>query len=420
MTRLPAYAAMAVMAASPGVAWATSLDDAVALALRSSPETAEARATVEFADARVREAWSAALPQVAVSGAAGHGRTDLGGFFGFGKADVDPRTAQIEVRENIFSGGAVLAGVDQAKQGREAALQMSQSTRARLTARVAEVYGGVLYGMSVFDLATNYLAATDEIARQARLRFNAGEIPRSDLAQADARHAEARAELAKARELLANARAQYRTTIGEEAGQLDPLPAPRTAPTDLDAMISAAEQANPELRAADAGVRAARAALRQAEAERLPSVAVVASAATMRDQFFPGYRADGTTIGIQGHWTLFSGGGVSARIAEARASLRKAEAELIKAQSSVREGVVAAWSAVSSTAAGEDAVEAQVQAEQASLDSIREEVRVGQKATLDRLNAERDLLEAQSKLAAIKTARATAYFRLEAAVGRPF
>ena len=109
---------------------------------------------------------------------------------------------------------------------------------------------------------------------------------------------------------------------------------------------------------------------------------------------------------------------MSARISEARATVRKAEAEVMRAEASVREGVVAAWSAVASAKADQDAVEDQVKAQQLALDSVRQEVRVGQKTTLDRLNAERDLLDAQSKLAATKSARATAYFQLQAVVGR--
>ena len=418
MTIRQVCASFAVLAMfAPGAVWATSLDDAIAHALKTNPDTAEARANTDFADAKVREAWSAALPQVSLRGEVGHGRTDLGGFFGFGKANVDPRTAQIELRENIFSGGAVVAGIDQAKQDRIAAGELSDSAKARLIAKVAEAYGDVLYAGSVFDLSTNYLSATNEVAHQARLRFNAGEIPKSELAQAEARHAEGRAGLEKARELLSNARAHYRAVVGEEPGQLDALPGSRLAPAELDALIDAALQDNPDLRAAAAAVRSARAGLRAAEAERLPSVALVASAATTRDEFFPGYRADGTTIGVQGHWTLFSSGGVSARISEARASLRKSEAEFSRAQSSVREGVIAAWSALTSIGASEHAVDEQVTAQQIALDSIREEVRVGQKTTLDRLNAERDLLDARSKLAAVKTAGITALFRLQAMVG---
>lgn len=418
MTIRQVCASLAILATlAPGAAGATSLDEAIALALKSNPDTAEARANSDFATAKVQEAWSAALPQVSLRGEAGHGRTDLGGFFGFGKTNVDPRTAQIEVRENIFSGGAVVAGIDQAKQGQIAAKALSQGVKSKLIAKVAEVYGDVLYAQTVLELATNYLAATDEVARQSRRRFNAGEIPKSDLALADARRAEGRAGLAKARELLANARAQYRAVVGEEPGQLDALPDFRLATAELDGLIEAALQGNPDLKASNAALRAARAGLRAAEAERLPSVALVASAATSRDQFFPGYRADGTTIGVQGHWTLFSSGGVSARIAEARALLRKSEAESLRAQSSVREGVIAAFGALTSIIANEVAVDEQVTAQRIVLESIREEVRVGQKTTLDRLNAERDLLDARSKLAAVKTARIAAYFQVQAWVG---
>ncbi len=413
-----ACSALVLLAAlAPTGAWATSLDDAIAVALKTNPETLEARANIDFADSKVREARSAALPQVSLSGETGHGRTNLSGFFGFGKANLDPRTAQIELRENLFSGGAVLAGINQAKQGREAALQISEGTKARLIAQVAEAYGDVLYAKAVFDVTTTYLNTTEDVARQAKLRFAAGEIPKSDLAQADARRAEGRAQLTKSQEMLADARAHYRAVVGEDAGELDPLPVLGSPSGNLDAVIERALDANPGLRAAQAGLRAAKAGVRQAEAERLPTVALTVSATTAHDEFFPGYRSDGTMVGVQGRWTLFSSGGVSARISEARANLRKAQAEVMKAQSTVREAVIAAWSALASATANESAMEDQVAAQHFALDSVREEVRVGQKTTLDLLNAERELLDAKSKLAAVKTARAIAFFQLQAAVG---
>jgi TolC family type I secretion outer membrane protein len=409
--------AAALALAAPAGAWATSLDEAIALALKSNPDMVSANADVDMASARVREAQGAALPQVTLSGSAGTGRADLGGFFGFGKSDIDPRAAQIEVRQPLFTGGALLAGIDQAKQGRDASLRLSQSARAGLTTRVAQAYGGVLSAASTHDMVQTYLTATEEVSRQAELRFKAGEIPRSELAQAQARLADGRAQLARARAFLAEARAQYHSVVGQEPDHLEPLPLPLVSDLDLDAAMAQAEHGNPDLAAAQAAVRAARDGVRMAEAEHLPSLALTASASTLRDQFFPGYRSDGTVVGVQGRWTLFAGGAINARIAEARAGLRKAQANQSRAESAVRQGVVTAWNEVRAAHEAELASADQLKAASAALDSLRNEVRVGQKTTLDLLNAQRDELEARAQHERAKVNAVVASYRLKAVLG---
>ena len=409
--------AAAVALAAPAGAWATSLDDAIALALKTNPDMASARADLEMASARVREAQGAALPQVTLTGSAGTGRADLGGFFGFGKSDIDPRAAQIEVRQPIFTGGALMAGIDQARQGWDASAHLSQSARAGLVTRVAEAYGGVLSATSTHEMVETYLKATEKVARQAELRFNAGEIPRSELAQAQARLADGRTQLARAIEYLADARAQYRAVVGKGPDQLDPMHRPMASSLDLDAALLQAQRDNPDLAAAQSAVRAARDGVRMAEAEHLPSIALTASASTMRDQFFPGYRSDGTVVGVQGRWTLFAGGAINARIAEARAGLRKAEASLSRAESSVRLGVVAAWNSVRTANEAELASADQLKASASALDSLQHEVRVGQKTTLDLLNAQRDELEARAQYERAKVAAVVSAYRMKAILG---
>src|SRR5690606_32029679 len=144
--------------------------------------------------------------------------------------------------------------------------------------------------------------------------FQSGHAPRTDQAQAKARAAEARAGVAQAKAGLVRARARFRGLVGEEPGQLEPFRPPPMIPPNLESALSYARQNSPSLAAASAGADAARAGVRQAQGERLPEVAFVAQAGSQRDQFFPGYRADGYTIGVQARWTLFSSGLQSAKV----------------------------------------------------------------------------------------------------------
>ncbi len=411
-----ATAALGLLAAIclPGIATAMSLDEAIALAQRSNPTLAQSKAQADAADARLSEARAGRMPTVVLSGEAGWGTTDLGGFFGFGRSNVSPRGAVLEVRQPLFAGGAITAAIDRAREGRDAALAQAAGAKALLSAQVAEAYVTVLSAGQLLALQEAQVRQLDEIAQQAELKFRDGETPRTDLDQARARLAAAQADLARANGDVARARAHFTNVVGAEPEALEPLSEVPQTPAALEDAFADATQSSPTLLAAEASARAADAGVRYAQADRLPTVALTASASTTRDQFFPGYRADGVTVGVQGRWTLFSGGLVSGRISEARADVRAAQAALDVARAQIREAVVGAWQDVQTSRAVIQAASDQSTASASALDSVRNEVRVGQKPTVDLLDAEREALAAQDALVIARGQQVVDAYRLNA------
>jgi outer membrane protein len=199
-----------------------------------------------------------------------------------------------------------------------------------------------------------------------------------------------------------------------EPDDLVSLPVPPTVPRSLDDAMATALQTSPALVAAQAQARAADAGVRYAQADQLPSLALTATASSTRDQFFPGYRADGVTVGVQGHWTLFSGGLINGKINEARAGVRGAQSGIDRARAQVREAVTGAWEDVQTSRALMEAAADQAIAAASVLDSVRNEVRVGQKPTLDLLDAEREALAAQSAVIAARGGAVVAAYQLNA------
>lgn len=389
-------------AAAPLGASAMSLPEAIALARRANPGLAQVQAQSDAASARLAQARAGRLPSLTVSGEGGSGTTDLGGFFGFGQSDVSPRAASLQLRQPLFAGGGVSAAIAQADESRVAALAQVGGAGAMLSAEVAAAYVGVLTAHDMVALSRTQVVQMETITSQAQLRFKGGEIPRTDLEQARARQAEARAGLARAEGQLARSRARFISVVGAEPEGLEPVVAPPATPASLDEAIAQASQSSPMLLAAQAAERAAQAGVRYARAERLPSLALTATASTARDQFFPGYSADNVTIGVQGRWTLFSGGAVSGRIDEASAALRGAQARLDAARRQVREAVIGAWGDVATARAVMLAATDQSSAANSALDSVRNEVRVGQKPVLDLLDAQREALAATTALVAAR------------------
>lgn len=400
--------------AAPHSAFALSLSEAIALAQQGNPSLAQSRAQTDEAEARLAQVKAGRLPSLTLSGEAGQGTTDLGGFFGFGRADVSPRAAALELRQPLYTGGAVSAAIERAQHGRDAALARAGGAKALLAAQAAETYVAVLSAREILALNKAQVRQMSEIAGQAELRFKAGETPRTDLAQAQARLAEARAGLARASGDVARSRARFVSVVGVEPDNLESVPAPPPIPSSLDEAMARALQTSPALVAAQAQARAADAGVRYAQAERLPSLALTATASSVRDQFFPGYQADGVAVGVQGRWTLFAGGLINGRVAEARSGAAGARSAVDSARAQVREAVVSAWEDVQTSRALVAAAADQATAAASALDSVRNEVRVGQKPTLDLLDAERETLAAQSARIAAQGAAVAAAYRLNA------
>ncbi len=399
-------------------AQATTLDEAIAAALVHAPAVAMAEAAHDAADGRVKQAIGAALPTATISGSIGTGRLDPQNFFGLGAANVTPRMAQAAIEQPLFAGGRIMAGMDQARAGRAMAAATRRAMRAEIATAVAAAYGGVLTTEHAVRLYQRQADTMAEIARQAALRFKAGELPSTDVAQAKARLAEARAGLARAEGQRATAVAHYRNLVGQAPEALAPLPAPPAIPASLDEAVTMAADYSPAIARAEAGVTAARAARRMAKADLMPTIGAFAEATSVRDQFFPDYRSDAATVGVRARWELFSGGRTMGRIAETSAEARAAEEGLRAARMGIEEQVISAFEGVRAAALVEQAAHDQAQAASAARDSVRHEVRVGMKPQLALLDAEREALAAETAASQARADHVVAAYRLNALVGR--
>lgn len=399
-------------------AQATTLEDAIAAAMTHAPEIDAARADADAADARIKEAKAQGLPTVTLSGTIGYGRLDPQGFFGLPAADVTPRAAQLVIEQPLYMGGRIGAGIAQARAGSEAARASEALTSHQIVVATVQAYGDVLVTRRMIALYEQMLGQMEEIQRQARLRFKAGESPSTDVAQAAARLAEAQAGLEGARGLSASADARFANLTGLAPQDLRPISASPPLPASLDEALDTARANNPALAQAEAALEAARAGARGARAERLPTVGAFAEGATVRDQFFPDYSADGATVGVRARWQLFAGGRVAAKITESDSAVRGAEARVRGARLAVDEQTVSAFHAVRSATLVETAAAQQAIAAAQARDSVRHEVRVGMKPQLDLLNAEREATAAAVNEVKAQSDRIVAAYRLLALLGR--
>jgi len=396
---------------------AQDLQTAITDALAHSPAMDEAAAQEAAAKAGLDRAKSEANPLLRVEGSVGTGRIDNGGFFGFTAANTTPLALQATGEMPLFTGGRISAAVDQARGGLEIARLQSEQARLQTVVNAVSTYADVLASRKLAARYRKLVDALVEVERQAGLRFESGEIPNTDLAQARARKAEGDAGLAQAEGRRISAEARYERLTGKPAGELAALPGPPPTAASLDEAMDLARKANPALQQAEHAVDVARAGTRAARAEGMPTIGAFAEAARVKDQFFPNYRANSLAVGIRGRWTLWAGGRVLTQTRKADAELTAAQARARGAGLAVEGMVIDAWQGLQTASRMAEATRLRASAADEALRSTQLEAKVGQKPTLAVLDAEREALEAEASRIESEGMRLVAAYRLNALTG---
>ncbi|MFB0612493.1 TolC family protein [Aurantiacibacter poecillastricola] len=396
MNRRPALLAAAVLAALPLPAAAQSLDQVMQDALANSPALEAAQARADAADATLEQARAEGMPSASLQGQVGIGRIDPQGFFTLAADDVTPRVAQVEAEWPLLTFGRVGSAIEQARAGQDLAAVNIGATALHLRLQVVESYSKARAARELVSSNTALSTSRNEVLRQAQLKFEAGEGTRTEIAQAQARLAGAEAALAQANGDLAAAEAQLAMLAGYPVDASRALPSPPAVPATREEALALAMEANPTLRQARHVVRMADAAIRAARAETLPAIAAYAEASSVRDQFFPGYKADSASLGVRGRWRFYSGGRASAATDRAQAEARAAEADVRVAEQLVRVRTVQAFEAVQAARLALAATQAQASATLEALRATRLEVEVGEKPQIALLDAEREASMAET------------------------
>ena len=162
----------------------------------------------------------------------------------------------------------------------------------------------------------------------------------------------------------------------------------------------------------------ARAGVRAAQAEGMPTVGAFAEAAHVRDQFFPGYKADSVSVGVRGRWTLFAGGRVAAKVRAADAEVDASAARLRQADQALDGMVIDAWQGLATARQMVAASRLRRDAAAEALRGTRLEAQVGAKPTLAVLDAERESIEAEAALLQAEAMQTLTAWQLGALTGQ--
>ena len=305
-----------------------------------------------------------------------------------------------------------------------------QAAGQSLMLRTAERYFDLALAEEALRVLRLQLDAVQRATTEAQDRFKLGSVPVTDTHEAGARLASVRAQMLAAesdvqvkRNLLADSTGLPATALVARLPAALPGLVGGAASRALEPWLTEAQAGNPGIRSQLLAAEVARQEAGKYSRRAAATVDLVLQAG--RDRLsgsgdFGSASNTGTNrmIGIQMSVPLFTGGYRDAKEEEARRLADKSEAEVERTRQEVAQQVRAAWLGLS---IGADRVQALAQALGASVarrDATQVGYEVGQRTTLDLLNAENDSASAQLALAQGRVGLLLDRLRLTALVGR--
>ena len=399
---------------------AETMSSALARAYGGNPDLNQQRASVRASDENLPRATAGWRPTAAAT--ASYGYNNLDGTLSGTKEKFNsaPGSIGLNVTQNLFNGNRTLNGVRQAETNILGARETMRNTEQNVLQNGATAYMNVLRDTAILGLRKNNITVLEEQLRQTRDRFNVGEVTRTDVAQAESSLASARSDYFTAQANLQNSIANFRQIIGIQPTRLEAArPIDRLLPRSLPAAVTLALDEHPTVQAALHAVDAAALQVKINEGALYPTVGVTGSVAqNYAYQGVPGNRLFNASVIGQVSVPIYSGGSEYATIRQSKELLAQARLQADLQRDLVRAAVVSTWGQLETAKAVIQSSQAAVKAAEIALNGVREEAKVGQRTTLDVLNAQQTLLNTRVSLVSAQRDRVVASYAVFAAVGR--
>jgi outer membrane protein len=407
------------MAAPAAIARAANLQSALAQAYRNNPQLNAERARVRATDETVPQALSGYRPTISATADIGiqhlESTTSSGGLSG----DTVPRGAGITATQTLFNGFRTGNRTRAAESGVFAGREGLRLIEQTVLLDTATQYMNVLRDTAILDLQRRNVEVLEEQLRQTRDRFNVGEVTRTDVAQSESRLAAARSSALVAESNLVASRAAFRRVVGvDPAGLTAGMPVDRLSPRSLAAAVSRGISEHPQITAAMYGVDVQLLQVKIAEGALYPTVTVQGSLQQRYDSSPSTQNTFSASMVGQISIPIYQGGAEYSLIRQSKETLGQQRLNLELQRDQVRQTVVQAWGQLSAAKAQIQAAQAQVSAAEIALNGVREEARVGQRTTLDVLNAQQELVNARVALVTAQRDRVVASYTLLSSTGR--
>src|SRR2546423_10412815 len=243
-------AAIAAVLGAPCAAVAETMEGALAQAYRNNPTLNAQRAALRVTDESVPQALANYRPRLTGTFDSGYQHFESistsGGAFTKTNTNISPRGGNIGLVQTVYNGQRSGNLTRQAESSVLAGRETLRNAEQTALLDAATAYMNVLRDTAILDLQRRNVQVLQEQLKQARDRFNVGEVTRTDVAQAEARLAAAQSQVLAAEATLKASQATYRRVIGAEPVNLRAgMPVDRLSPRSLEASIEQGRTVHP-------------------------------------------------------------------------------------------------------------------------------------------------------------------------------
>jgi outer membrane protein len=395
---LAAVCGLGITGGLAGAVHAESLADAIALAYQTNPTLQAQRATQRALDENVVQTKASGFrPSASISAVVQDQEVE-------GPSDSKRSQATLNLSQPLYTGGRASAALSASQADVQAGLQNVRRVESSVLLNVITSYVDVRRALEALRISQDNVARLRRQLEESQARFDVGDVTRTDVAQAQARFAAAQAGLSAAQANLGIARANYAAVVGQSPSELETEPSlANLLPASVDAAFEMSERNNPQIMAAEYTEQASRARVAQARAATRPSVSATAGLGYAAAQVggignqFQDYSRTFTTQ-VTATVPLFTGG---LTLSQIRAALERNNADRLVLENTRRvvlQTVTQAWNQLLGARAGLVSNQEQVRATTLAYEGVKQEQQVGLRTTIDVLNAEQELRNAELAL----------------------
>ncbi|MCG7518969.1 TolC family outer membrane protein [Ruegeria sp. Ofav3-42] len=401
----------------PGRAvWADNITDAFIGAYNTSGLLEQNRALLRAADEDVAIALSALRPIInwTVRVSSDYTRRNIDNVVT--RTEPNNFFTGLTLAQLLYDGGAAVLGKQSAQETVLSTRQTLLDIEQQVLFRGANAYLEVLLQEETVQIRLNNVDVSAEELRASQDRFDVGEVTRTDVALSQAQLASSQADLAVARGNLDTAQAEYVNAVGKSPGRTAGQPSLPNLPSSEGQAVSLAQRNHPAILSAQHQVRAFDLIVAQQRANLGPNVSLNARGG-ITESYDNDDSIEDAQVSLDFTQPIYAGGRLAANVRRAMATRDASRANLLNVQKDITQGVTEAYARFQAATASLRASTERVRASQVAFDGIREEATLGARTTLDVLNAQQDLLDAQLAEVASRIERSRAAYQLLQAQG---
>jgi outer membrane protein len=315
-----------------------SLAEAEDATRKNLPSLRSAQASTDAAKARVDQSFSNFLPQVSASAGYQFGASNReviqvvgGGTTGVVSNTTRRFNGSINASQLLYDFGRTTGRYTASKETAGAQEDSQEQVLQDSLRDVRGAYFNVLTQKALLGVARQTLQSEEARLNQVNASVQVGTRPEIDLLQQRTAKANAQVALIRSQNAYATAKAQLNQAMGVETStaytvQDVTVAAVRGEDDALDALVTRALDARPDVSARERQIRAQESQVKVTKGGHWPSLSATGSVSDVGENPF-----NNSTVNAQGglqlSWALFQGGLVTAQTREANANLRDLQAQ---------------------------------------------------------------------------------------------